>query len=78
MERDHGALLRQTDTTKQATAPISARRNGLFVRMAQIANPAAHNHHATGCSERRRGAAARVTRRPAYDATRATPERPTL
>ena len=48
MERDHGALLRRSDTTTQATAPMSASRNGLFVLMAQIAKPAAHNHHATG------------------------------
>ena len=68
MERDQGALLRQTDTTKQATAPIRASRNGLFVRIAQTANPAAHNHHAAGWRERSRRAAARVTRPPAYDA----------
>ena len=65
MERDQGALLRRAETTTQATTPIRASRNGLFVRMAQIANPAAHNHHATGCRERRRGAAARVIPRPA-------------
>ena len=47
MERDHGALLRRADTTTHATAPISASRNGLFVRMAQMARQAAHNHHAT-------------------------------
>jgi hypothetical protein len=69
MERDHGALLRRADTTKQATPPINARRNGLFVRMAQIAKPAAHSHHATGCRERRRGAAARVIPRPAGGAS---------
>ena len=69
MERDQGALLRRADTTTQATTPIRASRNGLFVRMAQIARPAAHNHQATGCRERRLGAAARVIPRPAYDAT---------
>ena len=68
MERDHGALLRRADTTTQATAPIRASRNGLFVRMAQIAKPAAHNHHATGCRERRLGTAARVIPRPASGA----------
>ena len=65
MERDHGALLRRAETTTHATTPINARRNGLFVRMAQIARPAAQSHHATGCRERRRGAAARVIPRPA-------------
>ena len=65
MERDHGALLRRAETTTHATTPMRASRNGLFVRMAQIARPAAHNHHATGCRERRLGAAARVIPRPA-------------
>ncbi len=76
MERDHGALLRRADTTTHATTPIRPKRNGLFVRMAQMARPAAHNHHATGCRERRRGAAARVIRRPACGATARERTRP--
>ncbi len=52
MERDHGALLRRADTTTQATAPISASRNGLFVRMAQMARagrPQPPRHRVQGC-----------------------------
>src|SRR5579871_2910422 len=54
IERDHGSLPRQLETTKQATPRTSNKRNGFGFCdcIATTARHTAHSHHANGCNDR--------------------------
>ena len=46
--RAHGASLRRAATTMPATVKINPSNTGFVVRLAAVASPSAHTHHAMG------------------------------
>jgi hypothetical protein len=51
-DRAQGASGLRAETTNAATAMMRRRSSGFVVRLAAVARPSAHAHHAPGCSHR--------------------------